>query len=131
MLIITAVVAAILSVLFVMLSANVIGLRRSEKVSVGEADSETLLRAVRAHANLAEYAPITLFLIACLEINGAPRWLIAPLALVFVAGRILHPIGMKKPSEMALRVRGMQLTFLGMAALAAVNVLWLLWMLFT
>jgi len=128
MLYITALSASILACLCVMLSLNVVGIRRKEKISVGDGNNEDLLKAMRAQANLLEYAPITLILLACAEINGVHRLLLFLLAAAFVAGRILHPIGLKtdKPPGSA-RVLGMQLTLVSMLALCAVNVLWVGW----
>lgn len=122
MLMITAIAAALLGFLYVRLSLNVIGFRRRHGVSVGDGGHEDLLRAIRAQANLAEYAPIALVLIACLELNGAPWWLTAVLAAAFVLGRFLHPLGMKDAdSPLKPRVRGMQLTLIGLLVLAATN----------
>lgn len=122
MLIVTAIAATALSFLYVKLSLNVIGFRRKHGVSIGDADHDDLHRAIRAQANLAEYAPIALILIGCLEINQAPLWVTASLALAFVVGRILHPIGMRSAdSPLQPRVRGMQLTILSLIALGGAN----------
>ncbi len=122
MLIITAIAASILGFLYVKLSLNVIGSRRKHGVSVGDGGKEELLRAIRAQANLAEYTPIALILIACLEINHAPWWLTFVLASAFVIGRLLHPIGMKNPdSPLQPRSKGMQLTLLALLGLGVAN----------
>jgi len=122
MLVITAIAASILGLLYVKLSLNVIGYRRKHGVSVGDGGNENLLRAIRAQANLAEYAPIALILITCLEINHTPWWVTAVLATIFVLGRLLHPMGMKDAgSSLKPRVRGMQLTLLSMTGLALTN----------
>lgn len=131
MLYITALTAAILSVLCVMLSLKVVGIRRKEKISVGDGGSDALLRATRAQGNLLEYTPITLIMLGCAEINGVPRLLLALVALAFVAGRVLHPAGLKDNSNFSARVLGMQLTLVAMLALAAINILWLVWLLVT
>lgn len=132
MLIITALSAAILSGLCVMLSLKVVGIRRREKISVGDNGNEELLRAIRAQANLLEYAPLAIILIACAELNGVHRLLVGLLALAFIAGRILHPVGMRDDKGgMSARVLGMQLTLISMLALIATNVLWVVWLLFT
>ncbi len=131
MLIITSLTAAAMGVLLVMLSLAVVGERRRGKVSVGDGDQPELLRSIRAHGNLAEYAPFGILLLACAELNGAPRILLGLLAIAFVAGRFLHPAGMKGQGNMKARVLGMQLTLLSILGLCAVNVLWLLWLLFT
>ena len=76
MLLITSVIAAALTLIFIKLSFNVIGLRRKNKVSLGSGGHEDLERAIRAQANFSEYVPIGIILLACLELNGAPWWLV-------------------------------------------------------
>jgi len=131
MLYITALTASILGALVVMLSLNVVGIRRKQKVSVGDGDLPELQRAIRAQGNMIEYAPIGLILLACAELNGVPRIIVAILAIAFVAGRVLHPAGIKQDGNMKARVLGMQLTLVTILVLAAVNVLWLVWLLVT
>jgi len=122
MLIVTAIAASVLGLLYVRLSLNVIGFRRKHGVSVGDGGHEDLLRAIRSQANLAEYAPIALILLACLELNQAPMWLTSVLAAAFVAGRLLHPLGMSNADHpLQLRLRGMQLTLIGMLAIVIAN----------
>lgn len=122
MLIVTAIAASVLGLLYVRLSLNVIGFRRKHGVSVGDGGREDLLRAIRSQANLAEYAPIALLLVACLELNQAPVWITSILSALFVVGRLLHPIGMKSTdSPLQPRVRGMQLTLLSLLALGIAN----------
>lgn len=122
MLIVTAIAASVLGLLYVRLSLNVIGFRQKHGVSVGDGGHEDLLRAIRSQANLAEYAPIALLLVACLELNQAPIWITSILAASFVVGRLLHPIGMKSAdSPRQPRLRGMQLTLLSLLALGIAN----------
>lgn len=124
MLTITAVAASALGFLYVKLSLNVIKHRRQHGVSIGDAGHEDLHRAIRAQANLAEYAPIGLILLACLEFNEGSLWVTMPLASTFVVGRLIHPIGMKdKDSPMKPRVKGMQLTILSLIGLSAANLI--------
>jgi uncharacterized membrane protein YecN with MAPEG domain len=76
MLLITSVIASILTIIFVRLSFGVIKLRRKNQVRIGTGGVEELERAIRAQANFAEYVPIGLILISCLEANAAPWWLV-------------------------------------------------------
>ena len=55
--------AALLALLFVALSWRTIGLRRRYCVAVGDGGQPELLRAMRVHANFAEYVPLALLLI--------------------------------------------------------------------
>jgi len=126
MLIVTAIAASVLAFLYVRLSLVVIGFRRKHGVSVGDGGHEDLLRAIRSQANLTEYAPIGLLLVACLELNQAPIWVTSILAATFVVGRLLHPVGMKS-SDSPLRPRrlGMQLTLLSLLALGIANLVFI------
>ena len=72
MLLITSIIVAILTIIFIRLSFAVIGLRRKNKVGLGSGGHEDLERAIRTQANFAEYIPFGVILIACLELNGAP-----------------------------------------------------------
>ena len=131
MLVITAIAASILSVLYFKLAVKVVTYRKKSQISVGYGDNEKLHRAIRAHANLTEYAPLGLILIACLEMNNAPWLLTAILALGFVSGRILHPMGMKVGDEaINRRANGMKLTLFSLIGLGASNLLVLAWRLF-
>ncbi|MBU2677460.1 MAG: MAPEG family protein [Gammaproteobacteria bacterium] len=131
MLIVTAIAASVLGLLYVRLSLNVIGFRRKHGVSVGDGGHEDLLRAIRSQGNLAEYAPIALLLVACLELNQTPIWITSILAASFVVGRLLHPIGMKSTdSPLQPRIRGMQLTLLSLLALCITNIVIVGWSVF-
>jgi len=129
LLIVTPITAAALVVLYVQLTLGVINIRRRDRISLGDAGNEDLLKATRAHANLIEWAPIALILVAILEFNSAPIWLCALPAAAFVLGRVLHPLGIitTEREQFKKRVLGMQLTIYSVMALAALNVLWLIY----
>jgi uncharacterized membrane protein YecN with MAPEG domain len=90
MLLMTSIIAAILTIIFVKLSFAVIGLRRKNKVGLGSGGYDDLERAIRAQGNFAEYVPIGLILIACLELNGAPWWLVILPGIALIIGRLIH-----------------------------------------
>ena len=132
MLLVTAIFASILALMFIKLSLDVIGVRRKNKVSLGVGGVDELERAIRAHGNFAEYVPFGLFLIGALELNDAPLELVAPLGVLLIAGRYFHAKGINQPPpEFTNRVRGMKLTFaaLGMSTLA--NIAWVAYLLFS
>ncbi len=56
--------AALLALLFVLLSIRTIRTRHSRKVALGHGDDPAMLRAMRVHANFAEYVPLALLLIS-------------------------------------------------------------------
>lgn len=128
MLIITPIAASMLALLQVRLALGVVGERRTNKVSLGDNDVSSLQRAMRAHGNLVENAPIMLFLLGCLEWNAAPVLITALLAIPFLIGRFLHPFGiLEAEGGFKKRVLGMQLTLWPIIVAAAINLAWLLY----
>jgi uncharacterized membrane protein YecN with MAPEG domain len=126
MLIATALTASFLAALFIYLSFGVIRLRRQHKVGLGSGGVDDLERAIRAQGNFAEYVPIALILMACLEFNGAPVWLVAILGIGLVIGRVVHAIGINQPPpHFSKRIIGMRLTITALILLLVFNLIWL------
>ena len=67
--------------------------RRREKLWVGDAGSEPLLRRMRAQANLIDDAPLVVALVALIELSAGTNPWLAILAGLFVAARLAHPFG--------------------------------------
>lgn len=125
MLLMTSIIAAILTIIFVKLSFAVIGLRRKNKVGLGNGGYDDLERAIRAQGNFAEYVPIGLILIACLELNGAPWWLVILPGIALIIGRLIHAKGINEPPpNFSSRVLGMKFTFGTLITLAILNIGW-------
>ena len=125
MLLVTAIIAAVLTAIFIKLSFAVIGLRRKNKVGLGSGGHEDLERAIRAQGNFAEYVPFGILLIACLELNGAPWWLVTIPGITLIIGRLLHIEGINTPPpDFSKRVLGMKFTFLTLVVLIVLNVCW-------
>ena len=59
----SALYAALLGLMFVVLSIKVIKQRRRYQVGIGSKGEATLERAIRVHANFAEYLPFSLLLL--------------------------------------------------------------------
>ena len=91
-------------------------------ISVGDGGQEPLIRRMRAQANLLENTPLTLILIAAIEIAGKGGAWLAPAGALFTLGRITHAIGMDG-SFTAGRPIGMLTTYLLQLALIVVGVL--------
>jgi len=128
MLIVTSIIAAVLTAVFIGLSFNVIGLRRKNKVGLGSGGNEDLERAIRAQGNFAEYVPFGLILLACLELNGAAWWLVAIPGVTLIIGRLIHAIGINTPPpDFSKRILGMKFTFLTLMALVGLNLGWSLY----
>jgi uncharacterized membrane protein YecN with MAPEG domain len=130
-LIITSIIAAVLTIIFIKLSFAVIGLRRKNRVGLGSGGHDDLERAIRAQGNFAEYVPFGLILIACLELNGAPWWLVAIPGVTLIVGRLIHAKGINElPPNFSKRVLGMKLTFVTLISLVVLNLVWSLYGLF-
>lgn len=103
--------AALLGLLFVALSVRTLRLRRSLKVAVGDGGSIVMLRAMRVHANFAEYVPLALVLLYLLQSGGAAPWLLHGLGAALVLGRLSHALGVSRQQEdYRFRVAGMAMT---------------------
>ena len=128
MLIITSIIASVLTIIFIKLSFSVISLRRKNKIGLGSGGHEDLERAIRAQGNFAEYVPIGIILIACLELNGAPWWLVAIFGITLIIGRVIHARGINiPPPDFSKRVLGMKFTFNTLISLVVLNLGWFLY----
>ena len=131
MLFITAIIASILTIIFMKLSFAVIALRKKNQVGLGNGGHDDLERAIRAQGNFAEYVPFGIILIACLELNGAPWWLVAIPGIILIVGRLIHAKGIQMPPpDFSKRVLGMKFTFGTLISLVIFNLGWALFMLF-
>ena len=103
--------AALLAGLYIFLSLRVIGMRVKGQVGLGDAGNPKLQRAIRAHANFAEYVPLALILLAFLEMRKGGPLLLHALSLSLLTGRALHAYGVSQENEdYRLRVTGIILT---------------------
>lgn len=104
--------AALLALLFVLLSIRTIRTRHRQGVALGHGDDPAMLRAMRVHANFAEYVPLALLLIYFVESTHHTPWLIHLLGAALLCGRLSHAFGMSRtPENFRYRVVGMGLTF--------------------
>ena len=120
---ITAVYAALLGLLVVLLSLVVIKLRRSLRVGIGDGGNRDLQRAIRVQGNATEYIPLFLILLAAFELNhGAPIFL-HTMGTVFFIGRMLHAWGLYGTAGASTaRVAGTIGTMTALILLAIANV---------
>ena len=123
MLKLTAIYAAILTFVYVKLALNVINLRHQNKVSLGDGGREDLQQAIRSHGNFAEYVPLGLILLGCLEANHIHWTIILLLGGLFTTGRLFYAKAfLETTPNMELREKGMKYTLWGLLALASTNV---------
>lgn len=109
---VTPIYAAVLALLYLALSAQVIAYRRKARVSLGDGGQKELAQLVRAHGNCAEYGTFGIVLLALTEMQGAmPGWVLHGLGCMLLIGRCLHGYAFSRfPMIMGLRVPGMVLT---------------------
>lgn len=128
MLLVTSIIASVLTIIFIKLSFTVIVLRRKNKVGLGNGGYDDLERAIRAQGNFSEYVPFGIILISCLELNGAYWWLVALPGVTLIIGRLIHAKGINvSPPEFSKRVLGMKVTFSTLISLVILNFGWSLY----
>lgn len=117
---ITTTLASALAVQLLLLSMLVsfrrVSLGKSEgdiaKYPYQDGNDETLKRRIRAMGNFIEYVPLCLLLLGLMEASGADASLLWGLGGCFVAGRILHSVGMLSNPHFPLpRIIGMLATY--------------------
>jgi uncharacterized protein len=96
--------------------------RHAEKISIGDGGSDLMIRRMRAQANFIEQTPLTLALVAAVELAGKGGQWLAPAAAVFIIGRIAHAYGMDDTFKSG-RAIGMLTSMLFQLALVVVAVL--------
>lgn len=121
---ITTLLAAVLGLWLIMLSMRVVSIRRKQKISIGHGNNDELHRRQRGHANLIEYAPLTIVLFALAEIQNQNIYFLIVLAAMFFIARIVHGcvFSFFKPN-LKLRTYSMLATFLCIAALSISNII--------
>jgi len=87
--------------------------RRKHKIVLGDAGNEDFTRAVRAHANAAEYIPAAIAGLALLALfdPATPVWLLHAAGISLTVGRILHGVGLHAGKLNFGRMFGMVLTW--------------------
>lgn len=111
---IAAIYAGINILILLVLAYLVVAGRQKHKIVLGDGDNADFRRAVRAHANAAEYIPsalVGIVLLALLE-PAAPTWLVHASGISLTAGRLLHAFGLHaSPLNLGRRL-GVVLTWL-------------------
>ena len=111
--VVTPLYAAILVLWFVVLGLCVISRRRSARVSLGDGGNTLLHRAIRAHANFAEYVPLALLLLLVIELSRFSIYLVHLIGITLVVARLLHGYALAFRAEFRFgRVWGAALTFI-------------------
>ena len=110
---VTPLYAGLLGLLLIILAFNISRYRVGLKISFGDGEHPGLKRAIRAHANLTENAPLALILLLAVEVQGFSAAVVHALGATLVVGRVLHAFGLSRTEgASAGRAVGILLTWL-------------------
>jgi uncharacterized membrane protein YecN with MAPEG domain len=103
--------AGLLALIYVFLALRVSRMRGAARAMIGTGGNPRLERAIRAHANCAEYVPFALLLLGFMELQRNSSYLLHLLCLMLVAGRVIHALNISRADEsIAVRFVGTLLT---------------------
>ena len=91
---ITSITAAVLVVIFFVLTFSVIKARSDAGISILHGDDMALALKVRVHGNFAEFVPLALILLALAEIAGSNGKALMAAGGLLVLSRIVIPFGL-------------------------------------
>ena len=91
---VTALYAALLTGVAIVLAQLVGPARLASGVALGDGGQPALRVAMRRHANFTEHVPLVLILLGIIELNGASASLLHSLGAVLLVSRIVHPFGL-------------------------------------
>ena len=116
---ITALYAALILLLAIVMVVRVTNSRYAAGVSVGDGGDETLQRRIRAHGNFSETVPLALIGMVLMELNGAGAVWLHLAGILLVLSRIGHAIGMDyRYPNIPFRVVSMYVTAIVFAGIA-------------
>lgn len=116
---VTAIYTALFLLLMLALAINVVRLRMSEGISLGDGDNKPLRAAIRTHGNAAEYVPLVLIGMGILEGLGVSASLLFLYGGIFFLGRLLHVLGLARARTVnRMRQLGIVLSWLTMLTLS-------------
>lgn len=95
---ITAVWTALIALWILQLMLQVVRLRWTRKVGLGDGGDKDLAKAIRIHGNAIETMPIALLLMFGYELGGGLPWLLHVCGTTLLASRVLHATGLRRSS---------------------------------
>jgi hypothetical protein len=109
----TAIYAGILLLIGLVLGALTTRARVKNSVLIGDGGKEPVIKAIRAHANFAEYVPLAVIGIGLAEMAGGPAWLVHGMGIVLVVARLAHAQGLyQSTGRTPGRLAGASLTWI-------------------
>jgi len=105
---VTGLYAGLLSVILAVLTVRVTRRRRAKKIGILDRGDQEMIQAIRVHGNFTEYVPAILILMAALELNGVPYYVIHAMGGMALLSRVSHAVGLSRT------IRGGKLRIYGM-----------------
>ena len=116
---VTALYAALMAFLLIVLGLRVVVLRRRHRVGIGDGGEGGLQRAIRVHANAVEWSLPVLLLLLVAELNRASPLLLHLAGIALILGRLMHAAGLTARIGLSFgRSGGMALTIAALVVLA-------------
>ena len=120
---ISLLIASLHVLLYLVLTFRVVLHRNAYKVGVGTGGDAALTRKVRVHGNFAEYVPLTLLMLALLELAEVSTTWLWTFGIALLLARVLHAIGLGGSAGYSFgRFAGAALTFVVLLAMAALGI---------
>ena len=120
---ISLLIASLHVLLYLVLTFRVVLHRNAYKVGVGTGGDAALTRKVRVHGNFAEYVPLTLLMLALLELAAVSTTWLWTFGIALLLARVLHAIGLGGSAGYSFgRFAGAALTFVVLLAMAALGI---------
>ena len=116
---ITAIYAALLGVMMIVLRTQVSILRGKTGISIMHGDNMNLAESMRRHGNFIENVPMALILMAFAETMAAPAMMVHAMGVALIAGRVIHVTGIDhtRPAAPARIIGGILSTLPILAAI--------------
>ncbi|ASD67048.1 MAPEG family protein [Pseudoalteromonas piscicida] len=120
---ITGLYAALLALIYIKLSFNIISLRHRHKVSLGDGGIDALQSAIRIHGNFIEYTPFVLLMMLLLETQQINPYLLHGFGIAFLFSRVAHYVALDK-TNFSFRKVAMATTYGVILILASFNLVY-------
>lgn len=120
---ITGLYAALLALIYIKLSFNIISLRHKHKVSLGDDGIDELQSAIRIHGNFIEYTPFVLLMMLLLETQQINPYLLHAFGIAFLFSRVAHYVALGK-TNFSIRKVAMATTYGVILILASLNLVY-------
>jgi uncharacterized membrane protein YecN with MAPEG domain len=90
--------AGLCGLVYIVLAGLVVKARWRYRVNLGAGSEPGMERAIRVHANFAEYVPLLLVLLVLAEMQGLPATAVHAAGCVLIVSRVLHAWGLSRHS---------------------------------